>query len=152
MIYFFGNSHKSTLQPTTGTLFWKKYYKFIFLLMKLSTRKIRTTKKILLIHFFMIYIQKQSSRGILMKRCSENMQQVYWRTPIPKCDFNKDSLQLYCNHTLVWVFCKFAAYFQNTFLQEHFRRPASVHYSTMPLTHFSLVLHFILKPVNYFAM
>ena len=30
-------------------------------------------------------IQKQSSRGALKKRCSENM---------PKCDFNKVALQL----------------------------------------------------------
>ena len=33
--------------------------------------------------------QKQPSRGISKKRCSENMQQTYRRTPIPKCDFNK---------------------------------------------------------------
>ena len=32
--------------------------------------------------------QKQSSRGVLNKRCSENMLQVYKRTPMPKCDFN----------------------------------------------------------------
>ena len=34
-------------------------------------------------------IQKQPPRGVLSKRCSENMQQIYRRTPIPKCDFNK---------------------------------------------------------------
>ena len=28
-------------------------------------------------------------RGFLKKRCSENMQQIYRRTPMPKCDFNK---------------------------------------------------------------
>ena len=33
--------------------------------------------------------QKQPSRGVLSKRCSENMQQIYRRTPMPKCDFNK---------------------------------------------------------------
>ena len=33
--------------------------------------------------------QKQPVRGILRKRCSENMQQIYRRTPMPKCDFNK---------------------------------------------------------------
>ena len=33
--------------------------------------------------------QKQPSRGILRKRCSENIQQIYRRTPMPKCDFNK---------------------------------------------------------------
>ena len=58
--------------------------------------------------------QKQLSRGAPRKRCSENMQQIYRRTPIMKCDFK--TLQLYWNHTSAWVFsCKFAAYFQNTF-------------------------------------
>ena len=33
--------------------------------------------------------QKQPSRGVLKKRCSENMQQIYIRTPMPNCDFNK---------------------------------------------------------------
>ena len=53
-----------------------------------------------------VNVQKQPFRGVLRKRCSENMQQIYMRTPMPKCDFN----------TSAWVFsCKFAAYFQNTF-------------------------------------
>ena len=30
----------------------------------------------------------RSSR-VLRKRCSENMQQIYKRTPMPKCGFNK---------------------------------------------------------------
>ena len=30
---------------------------------------------------------KQSPRGVLNKRCSENMQQIYRRTPMPKCNF-----------------------------------------------------------------
>ena len=35
------------------------------------------------------------------------------------------ALQIYWNHTSVWVIsCKFAAYFQNTFLQEHLWRAA----------------------------
>ena len=29
-----------------------------------------------------------------MKRCSKNMQQIYSRTPIPKCDFNKVAKQV----------------------------------------------------------
>ena len=33
--------------------------------------------------------QKQPPRGVPRERCSENMQQIYRRTPIPKCDFNK---------------------------------------------------------------
>ena len=32
---------------------------------------------------------KQPSRGGLRKRCSENMQQIYRRTPMLKCEFNK---------------------------------------------------------------
>ena len=39
--------------------------------------------------------QKQLSRGVFKKRCSENMRQIYRRTPMPKCDFNKVALQLY---------------------------------------------------------
>ena len=60
--------------------------------------------------------QKQSSRGVLSKRRLENMQQIYRRTHMLKCDFNKVALQLYWNHTSEWMFsCKFAAYLQNTF-------------------------------------
>ena len=76
------------------------------------------------------YIQKQPSRGVLIKRCSENMQQIYRRTSIFKYeyDFNKVVLQKYWNCTLAWVFfCKFAAYFQNTFFWEHLWRVASVY-------------------------
>ena len=34
-------------------------------------------------------IQKQPSGGVLRKRCSENIHQIYRRTTMPKCDFNK---------------------------------------------------------------
>ena len=40
-------------------------------------------------------IEKQPSTGVFRKRCSENMQQIYRRTPMPKCDFNEFALQLY---------------------------------------------------------
>ena len=33
--------------------------------------------------------QTQPFRGVLRKRCSENMQEVYKRTPMSKRDFNK---------------------------------------------------------------
>ena len=33
-------------------------------------------------------IRKQSSRGVSRKSCSENMQQIYRRIPMPKHDFN----------------------------------------------------------------
>ena len=57
------------------------------------------------------YIQKQPSRGVLKKRRTENLQQIYSRKKA-KCDFNEVALQLYWNYTSAWVFsCKFAAYF-----------------------------------------
>ena len=40
-----------------------------------------------------IDIQTQPSRDILRERCSENMQQIYRKTPMTKCDFNKVGLQ-----------------------------------------------------------
>ena len=46
-------------------------------------------------------IQKQPSRGLLEERCSKNMQQIYRRTPMPKCDFNK---QLHRNRSSAWVY------------------------------------------------
>ena len=39
-------------------------------------------------------IQKQPPRGILKKMCSENTQQIYMKTPMLKCDFNKVALQI----------------------------------------------------------
>ena len=37
-------------------------------------------------HVFSIYYdQKQGFRGVLIRICSENMQQNYRRTPMPKC-------------------------------------------------------------------
>ena len=46
--------------------------------------------------------QKQPPRVVLKKRCSENMQQIYRRTTMPKCDFNKVPKQLYWKHTSAW--------------------------------------------------
>ena len=50
-------------------------------------------------HFFVGFkwisicsVQKQPSRGVLIKSFSENMQQIYRKTPMPKCDFNKGAL------------------------------------------------------------
>ena len=54
---------------------------------------------------------------------------------MPKCDLNKVAKQLYWNRTSAWVFsCKFAAYFQNTFLFEHLWRAASFQYFFLSLT------------------
>ena len=50
-----------------------------------------------------LLIQKHPSREFLQKKCSENTLQIYRRTPMPKCDFNKVAKQLYWNHTLALV-------------------------------------------------
>ena len=66
------------------------------------------------------FFQKQPFRSVLRKKYSENMEQIYRRTPLPKCDLNKVAKQLCWNHTSAWVFSyKFAAYFQNNFSWEH---------------------------------
>ena len=39
--------------------------------------------------------QKQPTIGVLIKRCSENMQQIYRRITKPKYDFIKIAKQLY---------------------------------------------------------
>ena len=41
------------------------------------------------------FCQKQPFRGVLRKRCPENIQQIYRRTPMPKYDFNKVAKQIY---------------------------------------------------------
>ena len=67
--------------------------------------------------------QKHLSRGVLRKSYSENMQQIYGRAPMPKCDFNKVA---FWNRTSAWVLsCKFAAYFQKTFSSVHLWTSAS---------------------------
>ena len=38
-------------------------------------------------------ILKKVSRGVLEKRCFENMQPIYRRTPMLKCNFNKVAKQ-----------------------------------------------------------
>ena len=45
-----------------------------------------------------LYIQKQPSRGILKKRCSENTQPIYRIKPMPKCDFNKVAIEIALRH------------------------------------------------------
>ena len=69
---------------------------------------------------FNVLTKKLPFRGVIIKRGSENMQQIYRRTPMPKYDFNKVANQLYWNRTSAWVFSgKFAEYFQNNFSWEH---------------------------------
>ena len=55
---------------------------------KMSIAGVKTTPSV-------CKFQNQASRVVLIKRCSENMQQIYRRTPMPKCDFDKVPKQLY---------------------------------------------------------
>ena len=62
-----------------------------------------------------------------------SVEKVFWKyaanlqgTAHAEGRFNKVAKQLYWNHTLAWVFfCKFAAYFQDTFSEEHLWTAAS---------------------------
>ena len=42
--------------------------------------------------------QKQPSRGVLKERCSESMQQTDWRTPMPKCDLQRNFMEITHQH------------------------------------------------------
>ena len=69
----------------------------------------------------MTTVRKQPPKDVLKKRCSENMQQIYRKAPMPKRDCNKVVLQLYSSHTSAWVFSsKFSAYFHITFSKNTF--------------------------------
>ena len=62
-------------------------------------------------------IKKNQSRKDL---CLTPVTWPYSRAPIPKRDFNKVAMEPDWNHTLTWMFSsKFAAYFPNTFSEEH---------------------------------
>ena len=98
----------------------------LMFLIKLQAWRLRTPKQMFFNDFRqrfhntmltpVLVFQKPPCRGVLRKKCSKNMQQIYSSIPMSKCDFNKDAKQLYWNHTSAWAFsCKFAAYFQNTF-------------------------------------
>ena len=52
--------------------------------------------------------QKQPPIGVIRERCFENMKQIYRRTPMPKCDFNKVAKQhifrtLFLKNTSEWL-------------------------------------------------
>ena len=62
-----------------------------------------------------------------MRNFSENMQQIYKRTPKQKCEFNKVALYLHAlYHTSAWVFSsKFAAYFRTFCYKSTFEQLSS---------------------------
>ena len=113
---------KRVLEETNHLVFvWISFFLFWFIL-SVYYHYLWTNFK----HFFNAlkhvlicwYVFRSSPPEVFLgKRCSENMQQIYRRTPMSKRDFNKVVLQLYWNYTSACVFfCKFAAYILNTFL------------------------------------
>ena len=87
------------LENNPHKLTWKSVFRFLGLHMMSSKSAMN---------------QKYPSRGVLIKRCSKNMQQIYRRTPMRNCDFIEVFIELYLNLTFARVFfCKFTAYFQN---------------------------------------
>ena len=66
------------------------------------------------INFDSSYIPQQPPKGVLRQGCSENMQQFYRRTPMPKCDFNKVAKQLksyFCMGVFLYICCIFPEHF-----------------------------------------
>ena len=62
----------------------------------------------------MFHFQKQPSRCVVSKRCSENMQQIYRRTSMPKCDFNNVAKPEPAKETLAQAFsCEFCEISRN---------------------------------------
>ena len=61
--------------------------------------------------FYSRVIQKQPPRRVPRKRCSENIQQINRRTPMPKCDFNSFATLLKSHigmDALLYICCKFS--------------------------------------------
>ena len=96
--------------------------------------------------------QKQPSRDVLIKRCSENMQQIYRRTPMPKCDFNNVAIEITLRHGCFPVnfLHIFRTYFQNifseVFLKQLWRTASTnniIHVPTTGLAKISVIKYFL---------
>ena len=124
VVVFEGVANPSVECTYTSKLLDKAIWLFkrICMLSKYPKQKRKKEKKILFVNIRLgLWIeesvnnntQKQLSRVFLRKRCSENIEQIYRRTPMPKYDLNK--VPFPWNHISALAFsCKFAAYFQNT--------------------------------------
>ena len=51
------------------------------------------------------HTQKQPPRGVLKKRCSEIMQQIFKRTPMLKCDFNEVAIEIALGMVVPLLIC-----------------------------------------------
>ena len=87
-MFYLGSDSKFVGFPKVWCIFndWQKIFRIVLCKLKSSLRAYNCSQKAeKLIRWF----QKQPPRGVLKKRCPGNMQQIYRRTPMPKCDFNK---------------------------------------------------------------
>ena len=95
---------------------WFQYQFVSFIISKPCIMKFCLTTLSWTLHLKVEHLEA-ALRRVLRKKCSEKMEQTYRRTPIPKCDFNKDEKLLYWNRTSAWVFSyRFVEYVQNTYL------------------------------------
>ena len=75
----------------------------------------------LIIYDQFIKHQKLLSRGVLIKLCSENKQQIYSRAPMPKCNFNNIAILLRSHFgvgVLQHIFCIFTEHLSLRILLE----------------------------------
>ena len=84
-----------------GKLIWKLETNAVLLENLSIENKLRLQQSNMLESLLEMTLQKDLSTAVLMKRCSENMQQNY-RTRMPKYSFSKVARQLYWNHTSTW--------------------------------------------------
>ena len=61
-------------------------YFYLFFLLLYTVYHIKSL--VLCRYYFWFLIKEAAPRGVLIKKCSGNMQQIYRRTPMLKCDFN----------------------------------------------------------------
>ena len=61
--------------------------------------------------------QKEQSRDVLRKRCSKNMQQIYRRTLMLKCDFNKVTLLESLLDMVAFLFFFWCIFLEDLFLR-----------------------------------
>ena len=77
---------------------------------------------------FLAAIKEQPSRGVSRKMCPKNMQHIYRRTPMSKCDFNKvvnNFIEITLRHACSAV--KLLHIFRTAFYKNTHWRAASVH-------------------------
>ena len=67
-------------------------------------------------------LQKQSPIDVRQYSCATNMQQIYRKVPMRKCDFDKVGI---CNFLEITILHGCSPYLWNTFLEEHLWETAS---------------------------